>query len=310
MNYENFKLKWEITKPIRGRVEDVRPIGRRARGWETVVRFGEQFSTSADGSPSYGAKLYNTICVEYFKDASIILRNGGWATPSTARFISDHSPFSCFKANNQLWVRVWDSDERNNSMLYPVGEELRLVRNGETYMPDRAIKINTRRIDREKAKAARAVLSPFLNFAKTFLKMSDGWVMHETRKEVFGWGEVKKRFASDCPIGFLKPDKFATYVHLPYSGKEIYEQFRSMLAEERHLEVLCMLIADEHARKITRVAESVKHDENNSYSTKFVDMQTDLTTLKRILYKFVDMHEDVHKIIEVDPKDKAISNAV
>ena len=37
-NYENFKRKYENTKPIRGRSVDVRPIGARRRDWEQVVR--------------------------------------------------------------------------------------------------------------------------------------------------------------------------------------------------------------------------------------------------------------------------------
>jgi hypothetical protein len=309
-NYDRFKTKWEETKPIRGRVQDVRPIGKRNRDWEQVVRMGEALSTSVDGSASYGAMLYATVCVEYFQDGAIVLRNGGHNSPSTARFISDHSPFSCFKASNQLWVRVWDNPERSNSMLYPVGKELRLVKSGETYVPDRPIKINTRRIDREKAKAARAFLNPFLDFTKTFLKMSDGWVMHETRKEVLGWGELPLPDQGDfCRVGYLKPDRLCHYVHFPYAGKDIYESFKKMVDEEKFIEVLCMLVGDEHTRKEVKIAEQVPYGQWG-FVKSFTDVQTDFAILKRMLYKLVDNNEDVHKIVEVDPKSNVVSNVV
>jgi hypothetical protein len=306
MTYETYKAKWHETKPIRGRSPDTRPIGKRRRDWEQVVRM-----VDANGVESYGAKLHTTVCVEYFKDGSIILRNGGWVTPSTARFIWAYSPFSCFKANNQLWVRVWDNDdERNKSMLYPVSEELRLVRSGKTYLPDRPLKINTRRIDREKAKAARAFLNPFLDYARSFLKLSDGWVMHETRKEALGFGEVKPTGWANCTIGYLKPQEFSRYVHLPYAGKDIYEGFKSaVMNETKFLEVLCMLVEDEYAKKNTRVAESISYGANG-YVKAFCDIQTNFATIKRMLHKFVDNNEDVHKVVEVDPKDKAVSNVV
>ena len=38
-SYEFYKVKWEKTKPIRGRSVDVRPIDnyRRYRDWETAI---------------------------------------------------------------------------------------------------------------------------------------------------------------------------------------------------------------------------------------------------------------------------------
>ena len=35
--YAWYKHRYEDTKPIRGRAEDVRPIGKRSRDWELVV---------------------------------------------------------------------------------------------------------------------------------------------------------------------------------------------------------------------------------------------------------------------------------
>ena len=38
MNYKSAQQRWELTKPIRGRDTDVRPIGERRRTWERIER--------------------------------------------------------------------------------------------------------------------------------------------------------------------------------------------------------------------------------------------------------------------------------
>ena len=181
--YEFYKNKWVSTKPIRGRTEEVRPIGKRRRDWEKITR-----KDIGNGEYSYCAKLWGTECVEYLPDGSIKLRIEGWVTPSTAEFIHEHSPFVCFKRNNKLWVQVReDAGEVKN---YPLGEgDLHLlpVDNGARYRPAEPVKIKKQVVNRAKAKEARADVMPFLNWAKTMLKISDGWVMHETMKQAFGW---------------------------------------------------------------------------------------------------------------------------
>ena len=89
--------RWEDTKPIRGRAEDVRPIGKRRRDWELLVK-----DTRADGV-WYGARLYRTNVVMYSPDGRIEFRTGGWASVSTAEFMSAHSPFRATKTRGQVW---------------------------------------------------------------------------------------------------------------------------------------------------------------------------------------------------------------
>ena len=97
-HYNMMKTRYENTKPIRGRNEDVRPISDRRRDWERIVQDGDK----------YGARLYDTNCVMFCPDGSIELKTDTWATPTTASFISQWSPYrnDCFKRYNKLWVNL------------------------------------------------------------------------------------------------------------------------------------------------------------------------------------------------------------
>jgi len=258
----------------------------------------------ANGVESYGAKLCNTVCVEYYEDGSVVLRSGGWATPSTARFIHKYSPFTCFKTKNQLWVRAGEDK------LYPIGNELRMVQSEQGYVPDKPIKINTQRIDRQKAKAAREPLQPFLNFARSFLSLSDGWVMHETCKQVLGW-------KGDSPEAYQYATSFS---HM--NEPEMYRRVIGNPSEENYLYMLCAMSRTRWLRGMgvskaenLRLAESFKYEvEYNGHKwpqdKNFYDVKIHFDDVKHIVYKWIEKNEDVHKIVEVDPSGRAISNVV
>jgi hypothetical protein len=286
-SYEFYKEKWAHTKPIRGRSEEVRPIGERRRDWEQVVRV-----VHANGEESYAAKLYATNVVEYFPNGNILMRTNGYHTPITASFIHEHSPFMCWKQNRQLWVRMQET-------VYPIGRELLIEPviegNKLTYQPVGIKTITKRVVDREKAKAARAAVMPFLNWVKTFFMMSDGWIMHETRKQVVPFNDSGRGF--DYTINGLMPSR-------------IYE-FICNADEEEYLRLLCELSAGVTSMS-QRVAE-VKSFEMagvRQFTLNFYDKQYEFKHFKQRVYKIVEAGEDIHRTIEVMPTNKAMSNAV
>jgi hypothetical protein len=299
MRYEQYKKAWHNIKPIRGRSPDTRPIGKRRRDWEQIVRM-----VDANGVESYGAKLYNTVCVEYFPDGSILLRSGGWVTPSTAAFISDHSPFGCWKQNNNLWVR-----RTNDDLTLPLGNELRFTWDEQKgYICPEMPVIKKSVIDREKAKAARAPLKPFLNFARAFLTLSDGWVMHETCKEAFGWdaeGAVKGHH------GYRTSFR---------NDRDLFEMIYDEPDEEQYLKVLCVLSRMKRDRPSdVRVAEKFTQDNSYEYNgvvrtwtseNRFYDIRMYYDDVKQIAYKWVDRFMDVRKQIEVAPGKKAMAGVL
>ena len=204
-DYNHYKDKYAKTLPIRGRADDVRPIGIRRYDTERITR-KEYLSREV----SYCATLHRTDVVEYHNNGEITLRTNGWHTTSTAEFMHTHSPFIVWKQENKLWVRM---RTRAGVMCYPVGDELtvRMVdcEAMNMYEPTKPVTIMKRVVDRAKANAAREPLRPFLAWAKTFLTMSDGWIMAETRSAVetkhdfFGGSKV----AYECMCG-ATPDGY------------------------------------------------------------------------------------------------------
>lgn len=298
MRYEQYKKAWHSIKPIRGRGIDVRPIGKRRRDWEQIVRV-----VGADGVESYGAKLHNTVCVEYFPDNSIVVRHESWNTPSTAAFISDHSPFRCWKQNNRLWVR-----QTNNALTIPIPEGgLRFVRNDQgDYICSDVPTIKKSVIDRAKAKEARAPLKPFLNFARSFLSLSDGWVMHETCKHVLGWD------AEGAAEGHMG------YRTICVDDRRMFDLVYEHGGEENYLMVLCLISRGKRSNTFpneVRVAENFTKENIYEYSgivrkwtseNRFYDIRIHYDDVKRMFYTFVDRFRDVRRQVEVQPGSKAV----
>lgn len=299
--YEFYKNKWETTKPIRGRSEEIRPVGKRRRDWEKIIR-----KELGNGEYSYCIVLYQTECVEYLPDGSVKLRAGGWPTPSTAEFIYEHSPFTCFKRNKKLWIKV--STDTDEVKTYPLGEgELHLLHNKSgRYEPAEPVVIRKQVVNRAKAKAARADVMAFLDWSRTMLKISDGWVMHETMKQVFGWKEGKPNESNNWDShGYVDPYMCKDNVLLELCQSE---------NDDDKLLALCR-IANHSNKEERRKAESFMYEmewNGNKFmrSNDFYDMRVKFDTIKRYVYKLVEKSGDIHDIVEVQPTDKTMTGVI
>jgi hypothetical protein len=288
-SYKHYKNLWDSVKPIRGRAEDVRPIGDRRRDWERITR-----KQLLSGEYSYCARLHSTDCVEYLPNGNIILRTGGWETPSTSEFINEHSPFGVWKQNRKVWVRV-------NGIAYPVGNELELQPNGNGYKPVNSVLIKKRVVNRAKAKEARAPLMPFLDWAKTFLKMSDGWVMHSTRVEAFG--------LSESQIDGIEYPKWAFKPELMY-------EYICGAAPDEFVNILCVVARDKYDAWETRVADTrmwvleLPNHTGRTVTNEFYDMRFDFDIIKKKVYAACEKAIDYMDVKEVEPTRKTLSNVV
>jgi len=292
--YEMYAKSYETTKPIRGRSIDVRPIGDRRRDWETITQ-----KAIDESMYSFSAKLYQTECVEYLPNGDIILRCGSWPTPTTAEFIHTHSPFTCWKQGGKLWIRV-------GTKAIPLSTELRMNWKGEyNYEPAEKVVINIRVVDRDKAKVAREPFKPFLEFAKTMLAISDGWVMHETCKQVLGWSGDK-------------PEDY-TYAMTKIYGDELYEILtapqQEMDIEQMHLQILCRMTTRD-IMESERLAEEVTYfmqfGDNKPFQRvrQFYDYKISFEKIKRKVYSAIETKASVHKVVQVEPTDKGMYGTV
>jgi len=292
--YEMYAKRYEKTKPIRGRSEDVRPIGERRKDWETITQ-----KAIDESMYSFSAKLYQTECVEYLPNGDIILRCGSWPTPTTAEFIHTHSPFTCWKQGGKLWVRV-------GTKAIPLSTELRMNWKGEyNYEPAEKVVINKRVVDRDKSKTAREPFKPFLEFAKTMLAISDGWVMHETCKQVLGWSGDK-------------PEDY-TYVITKIYGNELYETLtapqQEIDIEQMYLQILCRMTTRD-IMESERLAEEITYfmqfgnNKPVQRSRQFYDYKISFEKIKRKVYSAIETKASVHRVVQVEPTDKGMYGTV
>lgn len=291
--YKRMATKWESVTPIRGRSEDVRPIDKRRRDWETVVRI------EREGVVSFGAKLYDTVCVEYFPDGAVVMRCGAWSTPSTADFITRFSPFRCWKEHNKLWIKVGEKVVP----ITPTGIKMMEEPHGNEYYLAEPVVIQKSVVDRIKAKKEREPLVPFLDFAETFLALSDGWVMHDTCKQVLGWkGDSPEQYGYN--VGHI-------------SAINLFDKLVREPNDETYLLALCCF-AQVGAVKLThdsrdrRLAEKFEYEMEISggrkwkKSNEFHDVHLHFGRLKQLIYKWVHDYTNVHKVVEVAPTDHAV----
>jgi hypothetical protein len=234
--------------------------------------------------------------VEYFPNGDIVVRCGEWATPTTAEFIYQHSPFRCFKRHKKLWID-------NKGELLPINGELRLryLGEGQGWAPVEEIVIQQRVVDRDLAKSAREPLMPFLKFGEAFLKMSDGWVMHDTRIEVG-----------------VETNAWGSYNHSKLTNKNseaMYEHI-STCDESEYLYLLSYYLSDTYHADEKRLAKvdmvEINAGTNNSWTRKceYYDAKYSQTLLRGRVFELAKRAKEIHKIIEVKPSGKTLTNVV
>lgn len=304
--YEYYKNKYEQVKPIRGRSVECRPLGSRHRDWEQVVKYVE------DGMDVYGARLYQTDCVKYYPNGDIKLTAETWSTPITAAFIGNHSPFRCYKAHKKLWVSI-KSSSNEDAKAYPIpeGEGGLMIEwvEGDWYKPVNEIKIQKQVVDREKAKKAREPLEPFLQWAKMIHKLSDGWVMDETRRE---YGMINNDGWRSYYIYNAIPDEVATRTYggnIMWRNPRAYEWF-SNLHEDDYMLAYMALTADAWKAEDKKLAQTFTDPNNPSRQSHIHDLKFKWDYIKRQVWSIAENANDIKKTIEVEVGETAVMGVV
>jgi len=311
--YNFYASKWASIKPIRGRALDIRPLGKRNRQHEQIVR-----NVAENGSVSYACRLYSTNCVEYYPDGTITVRTGDWNTSSTASFIHINSPFTCFKTEKKLWLCYGSlgDGEPPLPIRYPLGDKgltlqcLTVMDNNRAPHANDFVAIDAQPlrktvIDRTKANAARLPLRPFLKWAKAFLTMSDGWIMHATRKEVIPWANTGLPRSG---FTYIINDLDFTIGHESLASP-IYSRLKDA-PEEDYLMWLCEFLRQDsymypHNDMDMVLAETI--DEDN-WPRRFFDIKFTYADLQRHVYKLVESAVDITKVVEVQATTKVQTN--
>ena len=297
--YEYYKAKYEKTKPIRGRGNEVRPLdnSRRYRDWERIAK------VDVNGQEVYACQLYDTDVVSYYPDGAIGLQINSWATPTTADFMSCHSPFYVCKKYNKIWVypRGHGVDE-----AYPIpnGGELRLVMGADGhYKPENPVKIEKVVVDRTKAKEAREKIKPFIDWARSFNKLTDGWVMHETREQFARYEQTKDCGWETIKVDYGLPNGMVKY---RWTGRvdgvdavKAYEYLQTC-SDEGWMRMYLVLTDERDRAQESRLAKKLKVGEDTNRYMELYDMKFKWETLQGLIYGIVHNAVNTTKTITVE----------
>lgn len=172
--YEQWKYRYDNTKPIRGRAVECRPWGERRRDHEQITR------TLTPMGEGYTAKLYETDVVTLCPNGDFYIKADKWATYMTAEWIRYRTPFSAYKKHSRLWVDV-------NGSAYPIGRDtvlhVKYDKANDRYYCDKEVVMTQKVVDRTKSKQVRETIQPFRAYAKMMMSLADGWLSHETLEQ-------------------------------------------------------------------------------------------------------------------------------
>jgi hypothetical protein len=304
--YDYYKQKYQNIKPIRGRAVECRPLGKRSRDWETIEK-------SAEGEV-YSAKLYRTECVRYHPNGDIQIVCGSWGTPITADFIHTHSPFYSYKKYNKIWVQVVNNKGGENR-LYPIPETeegltFKYVGEGEafTYEPTSAVVVEQTVVDRTKAKDARKPMKPFLDWARMINKLSDGWVMNETREQFGTFKSNGWRGEYDYGVS-VDVAEFEWHGAIKFKPEGAYK-YLSECPPDDYMKIYLMIMNGSSGATSKRLAKTIKNPnpQYQGHDIELFDYQFDYEYLKRSVYRMVEQAVDTKKKVSVEIGSKAITN--
>ena len=176
--YNAVKARYDQVVPIRGRRawEDVRPMGRRNRTFERVVK-----DARGDGD-WYGYGIHGTNVVMVSSTGIIEFNTGGWASRTTADFInlvgsvSGHR-FRGVKQNSKIWVST-------NGGMYPIVEKEAFKYDERGIRPVKPIVVHEPVINRSAMKIAMQPYQACIKYLNTMMKLSGGLISYQLRKEL------------------------------------------------------------------------------------------------------------------------------
>lgn len=301
-DYNDMKQKYESTKPIRGRSEDIRPIGERRRDWERVVQDGEK----------YGARLYDTNCVMFHPNGDVELATGGWDTPSTATFISQYAPYGVrsFKRYGKVWAEV-------GFKTYPIPKtgtlRLNYVASENTYVPAEVPKVMQRVVDRTKSRDVRKTVEPFRNYCRNMLKLADGWVSNDLVKQF----EVESEHAWMSKSITFRDYKLLAWTlrgRISNDNAEQLYQFMTTATEDEYPNLLVLITSatqDKERRVVSSYTTEHELNDGSKYQRQHevYEFQYRPQSVLTRIDAICQQANDVTKVVEAEV-GKVITNAV
>ena len=270
--YNNFKDRYNNTKPIRGRATDIRPIAQRRRDWEQIVKryIVEEGALDVEGGEAYGAHLYRTDCVLYLANGALHIKTDGYETPTTAEFINRYIPrdMRCYKKYNKIWVEYKGQAYVMDSKKATVFNYSHLT---DTYAIENPIRLEQKVIDRTKMKTARDKLKGFRDYAKVMLKLADGWLSNDL-VEQHSTGTADYYGRRPFELDGKKYDRWGLSGSISATTASELYQSMCIATQEEYPKLLCIICASSQAKE-SRVCKTIDVERTDYQGNKRVEQQ-------------------------------------
>jgi hypothetical protein len=196
-NYKDAKRLFDSTKPIKGRADNKKPLGRRKDVDSYWIR-----ENNENGVAMVQYMCYRTPVVSYYEDGRIKIDNANYNTQTTNAFIYYALGLRCDGkggyTNVHISGKTYQLTPDNNNILWvkEEGENYKhIVLDKERFT--HAAQFNYR-INRKKANNVRAKYAEFIEYFKAFLALrdDDGVISFEYGELVELFGEVENQWGS------------------------------------------------------------------------------------------------------------------
>ena len=178
-NYTEAYRKWNSTKPMRGRSDDIRPLGER--------RYVDTYSIRKNiWTEAIELVLYQTPVIKFKSDDEVVINYGRWPSASTCQFISRVLwGVGASRVRGDVVLGFSTADGR---VIQKLGqdEELVLVRVDGRWQPKEIKTLFDYRINRKEANNVRKDVKQFRDYLQGMVKlMEDESVLYgQTYKRV------------------------------------------------------------------------------------------------------------------------------
>ena len=181
-DYKEAYKRWNDTKPMRGRSDDIRPLGER--------RYVDTYSIRKNvWTEAIELVLYQTPVVKFKSDDEVVINYGRWPSASTCQFIT--RVLAGVGASRVRGEVVLGFNTPEGRVIQKLGEneELVLVRSGEgrygRWQPKEIKTLFDYRINRKEANNVRKDVKQFRDYLQGMVKLME--------EEVPLYGQTFKR---------------------------------------------------------------------------------------------------------------------
>jgi hypothetical protein len=172
-------VRWELlVKPIRGRAEECKPLGARNKSHANIRRENQDIVV----------RLYRTDIVRYKPDGTIIVRQGGYPSQTTRKYLNAILPiwFGSFQGKTHTYRGV---DGGGYHLLHSTADNIfKMKPNSDPHAPlyhfvnPQPCVVHTK--NRAKAKVVRQRYAPFIRYVKNITKLMGGKIEIKERPAV------------------------------------------------------------------------------------------------------------------------------